>query len=130
MNWFKKFMIGRYGPDHLSAGLLLVSLLISIIAMFVSVSWFGYLAYIPLLLCFYRILSKNIYRRREENNKFLKFWNPIASQAGKRIYRIKDSRLHRYYKCPQCKQEVRVPKGKGKIRITCPKCKTEFVRKS
>ncbi len=130
MNWFRKFMIGRYGPDHLSAGLLFLSMFISLIGMFVPVNWFGYLSYIPLFLCLYRMFSKNIYRRRAENNKFLKFWNPVAGWFFKRKNRLKDSKTHRYFKCPQCKQEVRVPKGKGKIQITCPKCRAEFIRKS
>jgi hypothetical protein len=130
MNWFRKFMTGRYGPDHLSAGLLFLSLLLSVILMFVPVSWLGYIVYIPLLLCLYRMFSKNLYRRRAENEKFLKFWNPVAAWAGKKMYRIRDSKVHKYFKCPQCKQEVRVPKGKGKISITCPKCRTEFIRKS
>ena len=69
-------------------------------------------------LVLYRMLSKSTYRRYQENRRFLQL-----------IDRIKD-RKNRYYKCPKCKQLVRVPRGKGKISITCPRCKEKFVKKT
>jgi len=130
MDWFKKFMTGRYGPDQLSIALLFLSLLISIVLFFFPATVLSYLVYIPLIVFLFRILSKNIVRRRGENNKFLKIWTPIASWISKKQNQIIGSKTHSYYSCPSCKQSVRVPKGKGKIRIICPKCKTEFIKKT
>lgn len=130
MNWFKKFMIGRYGPDQLSIALIFLSLLLSIVLFFFPSAVLSYIIYLPFILFVIRALSKNIVRRREENNKFLKLWNPVVSWFNKKQYRLKDSKTHRYYRCPSCKQSVRVPKGKGKILITCPKCKLEFIKKT
>jgi len=130
MNWLKRFMLGRYGPDQLSVALLFLSLLLSIVFFFFPGTILRYIIYVPFIVFLFRVLSKNISRRRAENTKFLEFWNPIASWIGKKQYRLKDSRTHKYYSCPSCKQTVRVPKGKGKIKITCPKCKTEFIKKT
>jgi len=130
MNWLKKFMIGRYGPDQLSIALLFLSMLLSIVFFFIPTKVLNYIIYIPFIVFLFRVLSKNIARRREENNKFLKFWKPLASWLNKKQHRVKDSRTHCYYKCPSCKQSVRVPRGKGRIRIICPKCKIEFIKKT
>lgn len=130
MNWLKKFMIGRYGPDQLSVALLVLSLLLSIIFIFFPASVLRYIIYVPFIVFLFRVLSKNASRRREENVKFLKLWTPVASWFSQKQYRLKDSKNHKYYKCPRCKQTVRVPKGKGKIKITCPKCNSDFIKKT
>lgn len=130
MNWLRKFMIGRYGPDQLSIAMLFLSLLLSIVLFFFPASVLSYLVYLPFVVFLFRVLSKNIAKRREENNKFLKIWKPVESWFKKKQYQLKNSKTHKYYSCPSCKQSVRVPKGKGKIRIICPKCKVEFIKKT
>jgi len=130
MNWLRKFMIGRYGPDQLSIAMLFLSLLLSIVLFFFPASVLSYLVYLPFVVFLFRVLSKNISKRREENNKFLKIWKPVESCFKKNQHRIKDSKTHKYYSCPSCTQPVRVPKGKGKIRIICPKCRVEFIKKT
>ena len=130
MNWLRKFMIGRYGPDQLSIAMLFLSLVLSMVLFFFPASVLNYIVYLPFAVFLFRALSKNIAKRREENNKFMKIWKPIASWFNNKKYRMQNSKTHRYYSCPSCKQSVRVPKGKGKIRITCPKCKLEFIKKT
>lgn len=130
MNWLRKFMLGRYGVDQLSVGLLFFSFLLSIIFYIFPVGLLNYLVYVPFIVFLLRVLSKNHNARRKENMAFLKLWNPIAAWFGKKRSRVTANKTHRYFKCPGCKQEVRVPKGKGKIRITCPKCKLEFIKKT
>lgn len=130
MNWFRRFMTGRYGADQLSIALLFVSLLLSVVFFFIPGTALSYIVYIPLIVFLFRLLSKNIQKRREENIKFLKIWRPVESWFKTKQYRLKDSKSHRYYKCPNCKQTVRVPRKKGKILITCPKCKLEFIKKT
>lgn len=130
MNWLKKFMLGRYGSDQLSIALLFLSLLLSIVFFFFPVKTLSYLVYVPFVIFIFRVLSKNFVRRRKENTQFLKVWKPVETWIKKKQYQIKNSKTHKYYSCPSCKQPVRVPKGKGKILITCPKCKLEFIKKT
>lgn len=130
MNWLKKVMAGRYGVDQLSNGLLILSIILIAIGVFTELSVFSTVAMVILLLNYIRIFSKNTYKRYEENQKFLKLWNPIKFKWLSFINRIKQSKTHKFFKCPSCKKQLRVPKGKGKINITCPDCHTKFEARS
>ena len=116
-----RFMAGRYGQDRLNITLLVVGCVLCFVQMFVP-SGVGFVLTIIsetlLILSLFRCFSRNTYKRYDENRKFLLM-----------IDRIKD-RDHRYYACPKCRQTVRVPKGKGKISITCPKCREKFIKKT
>lgn len=131
-NWFQnllqktrtgmnRFMQGRYGLDRFNSVLLWISVAMAVIAMLLS-GVVGLvltlLAYALMGLAIFRALSRNTYRRYRENRWFLMQWDRIMD------------REHRYYTCPKCRQSVRVPKGKGKIAITCPKCKERFIKKT
>ncbi len=127
----RRFMYGRYGSDQLNMAILIAAVLLSlinsiltvflrssqvystIIAPILSVAVYGLLIY-----SFFRMLSRNIYKRQRENRRFTQLWT-----------RIKD-RNNRYFRCPNCKQTVRVPRGRGKICIRCPKCGEKFTRKT
>lgn len=120
---FRRFMQGRYGTDKLSLALLYTGLAFCILSFFFK--WipivnlvFTVLSYVCMIIAMLRCFSRNIYKRYQENRKFLMFFQ-----------RLRD-REHRYYDCPRCRQQVRVPRGKGKISITCPKCKEKFVKKT
>ena len=130
MNWLKKFMAGRYGVDQLSLTLLGISIFISILASILHSQVLAILYIIPLGTVLYRIFSKNIAKRYQENIKFLNKWNSIKRKVNNRIKHIKSLKHYKYYKCSNCKQALRVPRGKGKIAITCPKCKTVMIKKS
>lgn len=130
MNWLRKFMMGRYGGDQLSMALLILSFLLTWIARLARLPLLAPIGYVPLGLCIYRMLSKDISKRSMENYKFAIFMSPVYSKIKKAQYRFTDAKTHRYFKCPDCKTKLRVPKHKGKIIITCPKCKTEFKRKT
>lgn len=117
----RRFMDGRYGMDKLNSTILWVSVALAVVAMFLP--WLlslilTLLAYILMSWAIFRALSRNSYKRYRENRRFLML-----------LDRFKD-REHKYFDCPRCRQPVRVPRGKGKIAITCPKCKERFVRKS
>lgn len=129
-NWLRKFMVGRYGMDQLSIGLIGASIFLSILSRFVSSQIIVVVFLMVSVIAYCRIFSKNITKRYQENNKFLKIWNPISNKVKSRIQRLKDLKYYRYYKCPSCKQTLRVPKGKGKISINCPKCKTSIIKKT
>jgi len=115
-------MIGRYGPDHLGIALIILSFVLSLLYAVIGYTPLLFISYFTFGLTLFRMMSKNIIRRRAENDKFIKFWWPIKSKIKKFIQWIKDKRKYKYYKCPTCKTKLRVPKGKGKIKITCTKC--------
>jgi len=115
-------MIGRYGPDHLSIALIILAFILSLLNAILWHTPLLYLSYFVFILALFRVLSRNITRRRAENDKFIRYWWPIKTKIKKIIQKIKDKRKYKYYTCPTCKSKMRVPKGKGKIRITCPVC--------
>lgn len=120
--WFRRFMQGRYGTDKLNMAILTAGVIACVLAMILRIPVVNLLltvlSYVCMLWAIFRMLSRQTYKRYEENRKYLRF-----------LEQIKDKN-HRYYACPRCRQTVRVPKGKGKISITCPKCKEKFIKKT
>lgn len=130
MNWLRKFMNGRYGGDQLSKVFLVLSLLVTFIGWLTKIPLISIIAYVPLVVSLLRMFSKDINKRRMENYKFSMLISPIYSKLKKAEKRIQGSKTHRYFKCPDCNEKMRVPKGKGKIMITCPKCKTKYEKRT
>ena len=119
----RRFMSGRYGMDKLNNWLLGGTFVLILLGWIGGklVPWmsvFGLLAYIPLVWSVFRTYSRNIEARRKENAAFLR-----------RLNQLKD-RNNRYFRCPRCRQTVRVPRGKGRINIRCPKCGEQFIKKT
>lgn len=118
----RHFMMGRYGTDRLNMVILCVGLVASLLSTIFTVQplnlIFFLLSYAMLIWAIFRSLSRKTYKRYDENRRFLQFWT-----------RLKD-RKNCYFDCPKCRQMVRVPRGKGKIAITCPRCKEKFVKKT
>ena len=121
-NFLHRFMIGRYGPDHLSVALVILAFVLSLLNALLLHTPLLFISYFIFGLTLFRMLSRNIERRRAENDKFIRYWWPIRMKLKRIIQKIKDKRKYKYYRCPTCKTKMRVPKGKGKIRITCPRC--------
>ena len=119
---FRNFMVGRYGTDKLNMVILCAGLAVCFVSAFFHNPKVNLLltavSYGLMFWALFRSFSRNTYKRYQENRKFLQFFD-----------RLKD-RDHRYYDCPKCRQVVRVPRGKGKIAITCPKCRERFIKKS
>ncbi len=130
MNRFRNFMYGRYGFDQLSRALVVITLLLSVFTIFIRATWLTLLLYIPLIFVFYRMVSKDIQRRTRENMAYCR----MAENGKKKLLNMKLSlvgtKTHVYYRCRHCKQVIRVPRGKGKICISCPKCKAEFIKRT
>ena len=118
----RNFMMGRYGTDRLNMAILGVGLAASLLSVFFRATALDLvlflLSYGMMFWAIFRSLSRNTYKRYQENRKFLQIFG-----------RLKD-RQHRYFDCPKCRQMVRVPRGKGKIAITCPRCREKFVKKT
>lgn len=130
MNFLRNFMAGRYGPDHLNTALIIASLVISLLSRFVHLPILVYLSYILLGLAVFRMISRNIPKRRSENDKYLRYWWPIKQKIKKWFSKVKSHKTHKFFKCPSCKNALRVPRGKGKLQITCPKCGERFFKKT
>lgn len=119
---FRRFMEGRYGTDRLNTAILTAGLVACIISVLLPIPTvklvLTLLSYVLMFWAIFRTLSRNTYKRYLENRKFLQIFD-----------RMKD-KDHRYFDCPKCRQLVRVPRGKGKIAITCPRCREKFVKKT
>jgi predicted RNA-binding Zn-ribbon protein involved in translation (DUF1610 family) len=130
MNFLRNFMAGRYGPDHLNTALIIFALLLSFISRFAILSLLVYLSYLLIILTVFRFLSRNIQKRRAENDKFLRLYWPIKQKIKAFFSSLKSRKTHKFFKCPSCSNLLRVPRGKGKLQITCPKCGERFIRKT
>lgn len=131
-----RFMQGRYGNDQLNNFLMkafLIEFLLYFLLRGVSrglSTVMYYLGFATIIYVYYRLFSRNIYKRASENQAFLNKTANIRSKINSQKSIMKQRKTHRIYKCPTCKQKVRVPKGKGKISIHCPKCDTYFIKRS
>lgn len=130
MNWLQRMMIGRYGVDQLSKAMLVMTIILLIISSITGSDIINALGILVLVLTYMRILSRNINKRYQENVKFLQWLSPIRVKFNRFFIRLKEHKTYRFFKCTQCNQQLRVPKGKGKIRITCPKCKNSIIKRT
>ena len=131
----QRFMMGRYGGDELSKALSIVALVCMILSsVFVKVPVVYLLLYwggaAILVYNLFRMFSKNVSKRYEENQKYRTFRYKVVTKLDAKKKQFAQRKTHRFFKCPSCKQHVRVPKGRGKICITCPRCKHEFIKRS
>ena len=121
-DFIRRFMMGRYGTDKLNMAILGTGVVLCLLVMFIQVPVLVLvltaLSYVLMFWAIFRMFSRNTYKRYQENRRYLRF-----------LERLKD-RQHRYFDCPRCRQPVRVPRGKGKIAITCPQCKEKFIKKT
>lgn len=122
-------MSGRYGFDRFCGFLSFCSLLLVVLGALFSplLYWLGL---ITLGYCYFRMLSRNTRKRYQENLKYLALESKVTGWFGTHRARFRQRKQYHYYRCPQCGQQLRVPRGRGKISITCPKCGTQFIKKS
>ena len=129
-----RFMQGRYGVDQLSKFLLILGLIAVVVSSVFVDNIAGFIFYILgwilVIYCYFRVFSRNVQKRYAENQKFLNARYEWTVKAERRKKRFAQRKQYKFFKCPMCKQDVRVPRGHGKICITCPKCREQFVRRS
>lgn len=129
-----RFMQGRYGIDQLSKFLLITGLAVVLLRRFSEKPAVSMLLYIfgwgVVIYCYFRIFSRNVQKRYAENQAYLMKTYKIRNwfQNQKNIWQQR--KVYHIYTCPSCKQKIRIPKGKGKIEVRCPKCGTTFIKKS
>ena len=126
----RQFMIGRYGTDGLNQFLSIASLVLLLIAIVSRVQVFTWLGIALLIFCYYRTFSRNISKRTEENYKFYTLKDRIDGKFRGLKDQWANRKLYHYYRCPKCRQKLRVPRGRGRIQISCPRCGTQFIKKS
>ncbi|MCL2342342.1 MAG: zinc-ribbon domain-containing protein [Firmicutes bacterium] len=125
-NRLNMLLIGRNGIDQLA----IVAIIVAIVFYFLeSLLNLYVLSFIPVLLLAYalfRIISRNVQKRREENARFVRFWGKWKSSFAARRERRAQSKDYKFFTCPACKATLRVPRGKGKLKVTCAKCGQRF----
>lgn len=128
-NAIQRFMYGRYGNDQLNLCLIGLYLAVYLLSAFTRIYPLYWVSIALLAVALFRLLSRNLVRRREENVRFLQATGPLVRWF--RLQRtIRRDKEHRYFKCPNCGQQLRVPRGKGKITVTCRGCGASFQEKS
>ena len=128
-NWQRKMMEwlqGRQGPDDLAVFSMNLAIVVVVVNLFARVSWLGWVALVLIVYSMFRIQSKNLGARARENEAFLKALGPARPWVQNPRAAWAELRAYKHVKCASCKQRVRVPRGKGKLRVTCPRCKTKF----
>ncbi|MBQ9990883.1 MAG: hypothetical protein IJP31_08070 [Lachnospiraceae bacterium] len=124
LKWhIQRFMIGRNGRDELELAVFYASFILYILGVWLRFSLLEIIAWMGLLYSLFRILSKNVYKRREENRRFLQKVQFLKLRLSMR-------KTHKIYCCKGCKRKIRVPRGKGKIEITCPMCGKKMIRRT
>lgn len=122
-NRLARFMQGRYGADQLYMVSIVAYLILMIINLFLASRVLSSLMWVIIIWAIFRAFSRNIHKRRSENQKFLIVWHPIKSKTSLMVRRMKEIRTHRYRRCPNCKTVLRLPLKKGEHTVKCPRCK-------
>ena len=126
-----RFMVGRNGSDQLSRFVSIVACVALVISMFMDTDarmaiWF--LAILGVIYVYFRVFSRNVYKRRAENDFYLRATANIRGYFKGLRERWRQRRDYRFFRCPSCRTMLRVPRGKGKIKVVCRKCGTSFIR--
>ena len=132
---FYRFMQGRYGVDQFAKFTMGVALVSIVLAIFVNTgssagSLLDMLGLVAIVYTYFRIFSRNISKRAQENQKYLSANAKLRQRLNKEKNMMKQRKDYHIYTCPSCGQKVRIPRGKGKIEISCPKCHSKFVKRS
>lgn len=136
---FGAIMYGRNGMDQLSQFMLYLSLFLMIVSVIlfsafrrssIAATILDYAAIVILIFSYFRAFSHKVEKRREENLNYLNAIYPISNWFRLRRQRFEMRENYKLFLCPNCKTTLRVPKGKGRINLTCPRCHTKFEGKS
>ena len=127
---FRKFMIGRNGADELSLALLIGGLVAAILSSLFASAVLNLLSTVLYVLCVFRMFSKNIAKRYEENRKFVAWRQNHKTSVSQAKVRLKNMRQYKYFKCPECNSLLKLPRKVGEVTVTCGKCRHEFKKKA
>lgn len=124
------FMTGRYGADELTRFILMFDCVLMVLSLLIRSNILNSICILLIVLCYIRMFSKNHSQRYKENQFYLKYANTVFQKFDRFRFQLKQRVKYHIYKCPSCKQKIRIPRGKGKISITCPKCRNIFIKHS
>lgn len=124
------WMIGRYGSDKLSRDINILALILMLASSVTRIAVLYWLGFALFVLGLMRVFSRNRQRRSAENSAYLNWRHNAKTWFYMRKQHLASMKYYRFFKCHSCKQKLRVPRGKGKIAITCPKCGTSFIKKT
>lgn len=124
-----RFMMGRYGNDQFNRFLMILAMICFVLSLF-QVPGVYLIGLLCLIYTYFRMLSRNTYKRSLENNKYLQCEYKLKRWFLRVKQGMQQRKTHHIYKCPSCRQKIRIPRGKGKIEIRCPKCGQTFIKKS
>lgn len=127
---FMRFMYGRYGLDTLGKYTIGAALTAMVLANIFDSSIWVMLSWALIILAYFRMFSRNIYKRSGENQTFLNKTYKMRGWFAKQKSLFAQRKTHHIYRCPGCRQKIRVPRNKGRIEIRCPKCNTTFIKNS
>lgn len=126
----QRWMWGRYGYDDLNRVLMISAVVCMVLSLLPGGGVFYLLAGAAMVYAYFRMFSRNISKRSAENQWFLKKTAKLRAALGKKRRELNQTKQYHIYKCPNCRQKIRVPRGRGRIAITCRKCGREFVKRS
>lgn len=130
MQKLREFMYGRYGTDQLSLALIAGGFVFSVLRVFTDSKILYLISLILYGIAIFRTLSKNAAKRRAENQKFLALWHKVKNRWVGFQADFEERKTYKHFKCPTCGQKIRIPRGRGKVEIRCPKCSGNFVKKT
>lgn len=125
-----RFMYGRYGSDQFSRFLLIVGIVLYIVSWVTGLGLISYVALALYIWTIFRMFSRNLDKRRAENQKYLQFFGGIKKNTQQARNRSKNRKEYRYFRCPKCKSWLKLPRGVGEVTVTCGKCKNQFRKKA
>lgn len=121
-----RFMYGRNGMDKMASVLLWIGIALSLVNIFFHSLIIGLLNYLILFYCLFRVMSKNVWKRRAENEKFMRLFSKVSGFFKLQKNKFKDRKTHVYRQCPSCHANLRLPKAKGNHTVKCPRCAYRF----
>ena len=127
---FIRFMSGRYGIDSFGKFTLILGVAALILSGWFDSFIFSVVAGVCVIYSYFRIFSRNVYKRAAENQTWLNKTYKIRGWFARQKNSASQRKVYHIYKCPSCRQKIRIPKGKGKIEVRCPKCSTTFIKNS
>ena len=127
---FIRFMQGRNGVDNLGYHALWGGLIISIVDTFIGTGILSLLGNVLYFYAIFRMLSRNVQKRQAENAKYVHFMNNWQKEVKQFFLRLKGMKTHKYFRCPSCRNRLRMKRGSGEKLITCPVCRNQFTQKA
>lgn len=121
-----EWLRGRQGPDDLAVFSVNLAIVIVLVNVFARTGWLGWVGLALVAYAMFRIQSRNLGARARENEAFLRALGPVRPWVQNPRAAWAELRAYKHVRCTSCRQRVRVPRGKGRLRVTCPRCKTKF----